>query len=164
MRKLAGVGLALLLVAVTAQAQANKSLSQNDHTEIHELYARYAQAIDSSNKEAYAGVFTDDGVFTIDGVRTWTGSKEIASIVGGPRRERPKITHFYSNILINPSSEGAKGSVYVILIDLQKSQAVTRGWLLRRRTRQNEGWLAFQEAGLLCRPGPGPSTGQSPSR
>src|SRR5881628_817086 len=115
------IGVAVLLLTAAAQAETKKTLSKNDRTEIQELYARYAHAMDGSDKEVLADLFAEDGVFTIDGGRTWNGRQEIASIISRPRRERPKITHFFSNILAQPTPDGARVSHYVILIDLQKN-------------------------------------------
>ena len=154
MRRLALFGVVVLLMAVTTRAQST-TLSRNDHTEIHELFARYAHAMDSSNQDALLGVFTEDGVFTIDGVRTWNGRTEIASILAAPPRERPKVTHFFSNILVEPTADGAKASHYVILIDLQKNSAVTGGgYCDHTLVRTEEGWRMKTR---VCYVEPGPT-------
>src|SRR5437764_6663580 len=124
--KAAALALAVLVGSAVRAAQGKGMLTKNDYTEIHELYARYAYAYDSGNKEMYGGVFTPDGVFMV-GDRTLTGPKEIATLINGPVRERPKIFHFTTNVLIAPAPEGAKGSCYVVLMDLQKNPAVTGG-------------------------------------
>jgi uncharacterized protein (TIGR02246 family) len=132
---------ALLLAASGAiEAQSAGTLTKNDYTEIHELYARYAQAYDSANKEGYSGVFTPDGVFVV-GPRTMTGAKEIQAMITAAPRERPKITHVNTNIVIDPTPEGAKGSVYVILMDLQKNPAITGGGVYEDTlVRTKDGW------------------------
>jgi hypothetical protein len=140
-----------LLWLAAAHSAAGQSLSKNDHTEIHELYARYAQAADASNAEAYGGVFTPDGVFVIEdptgalggpgGTQTFNGRTAIAALMRGPRRERPKVTHVYSNIVVDPAPEGAKGMVYVILIDLQRNPSITGGGVCDDRlARTKDGW------------------------
>ena len=163
MRRFAAIPVAALL-AVAAPVQAEETLTRNDYTEIHELYARYAQAIDRGDADAYAGVFTEDGVFTIGTDFVRKGKEEIAAIVSGPRRERPKITHFYSNIMVDPSPEGAKGSVYVILIDLQKTPAITGGGYCDDiLVRTKEGWR-FKNRACHLEPGPPNAPAQSSAR
>lgn len=151
MQKSIGIALAVLLLAAATRAQSGKTLTRDDRAEIHELYARYAQAADRSDAATYGGVFTEDGIFVIDdptgalggpgGVQIITGRNAIAAIMRGPQRERPKVTHFYSNVLVDPAPEGARGSVYVVLIDLQKTPAITGGgYCDDALVRTAEGW------------------------
>jgi hypothetical protein len=124
---LAAAGGLILGIAGMKAAQP-KQLSSQDYNEIHSLYARYAHAFDKTDAEAYGNVFTADGEFVI-GERVLKGRKEIASLTSafGPIKARPKIFHFNSNIVIEPSAEGAKGSAYIILLDLSKNPAITGG-------------------------------------
>ena len=171
MWKVVGLGIAALLVTVSAQGQSAKALSKNDHTEIHELYARYAQSIDRSDAAGYGGVFTEDGVFIIDdpthavsGNATFTGRKAIAALVRNPPRDHPKVTHFYSNILVEPTPDGAKGSDYVIMIDLQKNPAITGGGVCEDDlVRTSEGWR-FKKRVCSVEPGPPKAANQTSSR
>ncbi len=107
---------------------ATPKLSSQDYNEIHALYARYAHAYDRSNSEAYGNVFTADGEFHA-GQRVLKGRKEISALATtrGPLKEHPKVLHVNSNVLIEPSPEGAKGSAYVVLMDLTKNPAITGG-------------------------------------
>ena len=110
--------LALVLVsAVWAGAQQKPfgSLNTQDYIDIQQLYARYNDAIDSGDAEAYAATFTPDGVFnTFKGhdaivgfIQQWTGKMN-----GGSRR------HWNTNLVITPTPEGASGSVYLMLLDI----------------------------------------------
>ena len=161
MHRLAGVGFAVLLSAAAGHAQS--ALTKNDYAEIQELLARFAHAIDSQDKETYRSIFTEDGVFVMEGMRTWTGRKELETMASGPRRERPKITHFFSNVKIEPTPEGAKASHYVLLIDLQKNPAITTGGFCDNTVvKTKEGWR-FKKRVCAVEPGPA-SAGQTPSR
>lgn len=141
---------ALLLAGIVAQAADQKAtLSAADYTEIQMLYAKYNYAYDSSNTEMYGSVFTTDGTFTIGADRTLKGRKEIGDLAAGrgPLKPRPKIFHISTNVLIEPSAEGAKGSSYVTLIDLQKNPAITGGGSYEDViVRTKEGWRFKQRA------------------
>lgn len=139
---------------IALQAQSKGTLSAGDMAEIQVLYARYAQAFDSGNKDAYGGVFTPDGVFMVGTDRVLTGPKEIASLISGPRRDRPKIFHVNSNVVIDPSPEGAKGSVYVVLMDLTKNPAITGGGVYEDTlVKTKDGWR-FKKRIYYAEPGP----------
>jgi uncharacterized protein (TIGR02246 family) len=111
--------LALSLVGIAAWVQAQprsaKSLSAQDYFEIQQLYARYNHAIDSGDAEGWAGTFTPDGTFNkvaghdalVGFVRTW-----VEKMNGGARR------HWNTNLLITPTPDGAKGAVYLFLLDI----------------------------------------------
>jgi hypothetical protein len=162
MRKVAVLGVALLL-ASPLHAQSSKGLTNDDRREIGELIARFAHAMDSKDADAYRRIFTDDGVFVMDGMKTWTGTKELETMVAGPRRERPKITHFFSNIKIEPTPQGAKATHYVILIDLQKNPAITSGGYCDNDVvKTRDGWK-FKKRWCAVEPNP-PAGTQSSSR
>jgi uncharacterized protein (TIGR02246 family) len=98
---LAGV---LMLTGTAGAAQSQRPLSPSDYTEIQMLYARYNYAYDSSNPEMWTGTFTEDGEFVI-GERVLRGRKDIATLTAshGPLKNRPKIFHLGTNVLIEPS-------------------------------------------------------------
>ena len=99
------------LAVVGASPAAAQSLTPDDYAEIHELYARYNQTIDSGDAEGWADTFTPDGVFANATDRA--GLVEFAANFhkgqGGAAR------HWNSNILITPTAEGADGSCYLLL-------------------------------------------------
>jgi hypothetical protein len=131
-----------LLMGAGTTAHTESKLSGADYAEIQMLYARYNYAFDSSNPAMYGGVFTTDGEFVI-GDRTLRGQKEIGELAAGrgPLKPRPKIFHISTNVLIEPAPEGAKGSSYVTLIDLQKNPAVTGGGTYEDAiVKTAEGW------------------------
>ncbi len=84
--------------------------------EIQELYARYAWTIDSGDAEGWANTFTADGVFNnssrghdalVQFVHDWRANRK-----GADRR------HWYTNLILTPAAGGARGAVYMMLLDV----------------------------------------------
>jgi hypothetical protein len=101
----------LSLAANPADAQSKGSLTTQDYIDIQQLYARYNVAIDAANAEAYADTFTADGVFN-----TFNGREALLGFARGYTGTNRR--HWNTNLVITPSPEGAKGSVYLFLLDV----------------------------------------------
>jgi hypothetical protein len=123
-----------LVVSVGARAQpplAAGELTALDYIQIEQLIARYARAIDScsNNGYDYADLFTADGAFvpSFDGKQgdAIHGRERLAAISGGgtngcknvPWIEQG-VRHIYTNHVITPTPEGAKGVVDMLMIGL----------------------------------------------
>ena len=95
----------------SAQDGGKGSLTTQDYVDIQQLYARYNHAIDSGDIEAYVALYTPDGSFNTysgqDGLRTFMKNRN-----GGTRR------HWNTNLVITPTPEGAKGTVYLMFVDV----------------------------------------------
>jgi hypothetical protein len=142
MTRLIGI-IVLLLVAGEAAAQ---SLSTQDYIEIEQLYARYNNAIDSGNSEAWVATFTDDGVFNGSG-----GREALMKVATNWITTRNNLRHWNTNLLITPTAEGASATVYLFLMDITtKPPSITggggyedllvktpQGWRFKRRTSKN---------------------------
>ena len=106
---------AMCWALVVGAQQTAGSLTAQDYIDIQQLYARYKEAIDSGNAEAYADTFTPDGTFNtykgrqglLEFMAAWSGRMN-----GGNRR------HWNTNLVITPTAEGANGSVYLMLLDV----------------------------------------------
>lgn len=119
-KKLMGVMMVVLSVvgAVVFQQVARtapRSLTALDYAEIHQLYARYAVAADTDidDGEMFARVFTEDGV--INGNSGYEQLKAVANDLDKFRAENGMgntPSHYVSNILIEPTAEGAMGVAY----------------------------------------------------
>jgi uncharacterized protein (TIGR02246 family) len=160
--------LIVLLVAFAASmlsvyAAGVPTLSANDYAEIHGLYARYVWAFDSNDGDMFASVFTDDGEFVV-GTRVTKGRKDLAAMASrGPKKDHPKIFHITTNVLITPSTEGAIGHAYVVLVDLAKNPAISGGGVYDDViVKTAEGWK-FKKRSYFAEPGP-PATTQSQVR
>ena len=88
-------------------------MATDDLVEIQQLYARYNWLIDSGDCEGWASTFTADGTFNAS-----VGHDAIAKFcttfragLGGHAR------HWNTNLMILPSTEGATGQVYLVLVD-----------------------------------------------
>jgi hypothetical protein len=150
---LAAVMFALGIGCVTwtyGQQRKSNSLTADDYIEIQQLYARYNNAIDSGDAEGYAGTFVPDGVFN-----TFNGHDALVGFINN-WRDNMKGTnrrHWNTNLAINPSPEGASGSVYLLLVDVSVRPPVigsaakyedqlvktAQGWRFKKRVTKNEG-------------------------
>jgi hypothetical protein len=126
---LAGV----LLAAVTAlrpiaaaETGAAPKLTADDYIEIQQLYANYAQALDRGEGERFASTFVLDGEFT--GGRGPGRGGEVRNPIKGKDAllqmgSRGGSRHFNANLVITPTAEGAKGSVYLLLFNARNIPA-----------------------------------------
>jgi hypothetical protein len=126
---LAGV----LLAAVTAlrpvaaaETGAAPKLTADDYFEIQQLYANYAQALDRGEGERFASTFVLDGEFT--GGRGPGRGGEVRNPIKGKDAllqmgSRGGSRHFNANLVITPTAEGAKGSVYLLLFNARNIPA-----------------------------------------
>jgi hypothetical protein len=127
------LGAALLLPsAARAQAAAKPmELTALDYFQIQQLVARYAQAIDTCSNSGYdyADLFTADGFFApfTNGQigRKAQGREALAVVSGGGAKGctgagwiRQGVHHIYVNHIIDPTPEGAKGTVNMLMIGL----------------------------------------------
>ena len=127
------LGAALLLPsAARAQAAAKPmELTALDYFQIQQLVARYAQAIDTCSNSGYdyADLFTAGGFFApfTNGQigRKAQGREALAVVSGGGAKGctgagwiRQGVHHIYVNHIIDPTPEGAKGTVNMLMIGL----------------------------------------------
>ena len=115
-RKTFAVLVVTLVVMGFGLVHAQKpSLTTQDYLDIQQLYAKYNEAIDAGDGEAYAATFTPDGVFN--------NNKGKDALVGFIQQWKDKLNglsrrHWNNNLVITPTAEGATGSVYLLLIDI----------------------------------------------
>jgi hypothetical protein len=96
------------------------SLSASDYIEIQQLVARYSYAVDThaDNGYAYADLFIPDGVFG-----KTQGREALAELARTTQKDRggPAYTrHFLTNVIIYPTPEGARGSQYLMALDVSE--------------------------------------------
>ena len=101
-------------------ARGAATLTPEDYLQIQKLVASYGQALDSGigrddNGEAYASLFVADGIF---GRPYTTGRDALVRLAHTQPHDRHYIRHFLTNIVIDPSPEGAKGRQYLVVIDI----------------------------------------------
>jgi len=128
----ASLALTVLVAAAIAGAAARPSalraqqkiaggtLTAADYIEIQQLVARYSYAVDThaDNGYAYADLFTPDGVFG-----KTKGREALAELARTTQKERggPDFTrHFLTNVIIYPTPDGARGSQYLMALDVSE--------------------------------------------
>lgn len=118
---------------VQAKGEGGAKLTTQDYIDIEQLYARYTHALDSSDGKAWGETFTLDGqMWSATALATYpnytlNGREQIAAYVKGPARERPRVGHVYSNLVITPTVSGATGRVYLILHNLESNPPKVTG-------------------------------------
>ena len=126
-----GAGLLVAAGLVTAQTGDGEAapLSPLDYIEIRQLVANYAYALDTGADDgyAYADLFTADGVFTgmnqgANG-RSYAGRDTLAGLARGGRRGPLYVSHFITNVVIEPTADGARGTQYLAILALGDGQA-----------------------------------------
>jgi hypothetical protein len=156
-RMLAGIGACaiagmLAYMGVTAQAQGGiRPLTADDREELRELIHRYAFALEncpgSNNGYDYADLFTEDGRFGLG--ENFRGREALARAAGrqpdgscASNRYRGPLTkfHLYVNEIFRASPEGARGTVYLIMMDGPGGQPYWDGWYEDIYARTPKGW------------------------
>lgn len=148
------------------QKTAGGTLSAADYVEIQQLVARYAYAVDThaGNGNAYAELFVPDGVFG-----KTTGRSALAKLALSTQADRggPSYTrHYLTNVIIYPTPEGARGSQYLVAIDVSEggkpSSVVHGGRYDDRYVRTPEGWRFKDRQYIPSRIGVPPPTAKLP--
>ena len=125
-RTVSAAFVAVIVAGFAALAQAQPSgvrpatLSTQDYIDIQQLYARYAQLIDSGDAEGWANTFTPDGVFN----NSSRGHDALVQFVHDWRDKRrgASLRHWNSNLVVTPSANGTSGSIYMQLLDISTKQ------------------------------------------
>jgi uncharacterized protein (TIGR02246 family) len=117
-------------------AQSSATLSAQDYIDIQQLYARYTHAIDASDAEAYAALFTADGSFNNN-----KGRDALLAFIKN-RKAGVSMRHLNTNLVITPSPEGAKGAVYNMFLNVGETNPTVTGFSKYDDTlvKTPEGW------------------------
>ena len=137
---------------------APASLTAQDYLDIQALANRYAYRLDSGAENGtgsvYASVFAADAEFhgppAVKGGQPFDAAgREALQKFAVPGRGTAYVRHFMSDHLIEPSPEGARGKVYLLVIDIGQNGTPTsvnmgghyediyvktaEGWRIKRR-------------------------------
>jgi SnoaL-like domain len=135
---------ATALTPMTVHAEAAQKLTADDYIEIQQLYANYAHALDNGEGERFASTFVLDGEFT--GGRGPGRGSEVRNPIQGEgllaMGSRGGLRHFNANLVITPTLEGAKGSVYLLLFNARNVPATIVETAIYEDTlvRTPQGW------------------------
>jgi hypothetical protein len=120
------VGVALIVGAHPGRETAaqTQGLTALDYIEIEQLVYRYGYALDTGadNGYAYADLYAPDATFTGTNQgpngRTYSGREQLAALVRGGRRGPAFVSHYVTNVVIEPAPGGAVGRAYVGILDI----------------------------------------------
>jgi len=138
------------------------TLTPLDYIQIQQLVGSYGQALDNGldnddNGDAYASLFASDGVF---GRPYTTGADALKALARTQPHNRRYVRHFLTNIVIEPSPEGAVGRQYVIIIDQAEngrpSRVLGAGHYEDIYVKTPQGWRFKQRTLYPARTGPQP--------
>jgi len=99
-------------------------LTALDYLEIEQLVYRYGYALDTGadNGFAYADLYADDATFTGTNQgpsgRTFQGRERLAALARGGKRGPNFMSHWVTNVVIEPAPGGAIGKTYVGIFDI----------------------------------------------
>jgi len=158
---LIAVAIGVLMPAAAARAQEPAArpaeLTPMDYLEIQQLAIRYAYGLDTAadNGYMYANVFTPDGEFIGRQTPFTKGRDALARVARSVRKGNEMfVRHFITNHEIRPSPEGATGTVYLMVVDVEEGQQgsiyiggryedvyvkTEEGWRIKRRDARNLG-------------------------
>ena len=132
--KAIAVALTLVLAAgtgarVAAEQQTRPTLTPQDYMEIEQLYSSYTRATDMGgvgDGTDYAAHFTPDAAFEQSG-RVNKGHDALKRMIKGFHASLQKngwsSRHTYSGLLITPTADGARGSVYALVLNVTAKPA-----------------------------------------
>jgi hypothetical protein len=116
----------------SAPAATGKPLTADDYLAIRALANTYAYGLDTGADKGglYAGVFTEDAEFhgppAVPGGKPFDAKgREALRQFALVDRGSAYIRHFMTNHLIEPSPEGARGKVYLLVIDIAQGDKPT---------------------------------------
>jgi 3-phenylpropionate/cinnamic acid dioxygenase small subunit len=94
------------------------TLSTDDRATLHDVYARYAHAFDGADADAWAALFAAEGRFVPPGVPEVVGTEALKTFVAARASDAPGMRHVMSNVLVEATSAGARGSAYFFCLRL----------------------------------------------
>lgn len=133
------LALAVSLGAVTP-AMAEE-LTAEDHAQIHQLYARYVQAIDFGDAIAWADTFTPDGSF---GDAVTGRAALIAFAVQYHEENGDAPRHWYGALVLTPTAEGAEGRCYAVTFNSRTQSLMWTGTYRDTLVKIADGWRFSQ--------------------
>ena len=121
--------------SLQAQQAGGPRLTTQDYIDIQQLYARYTHAIDGGDAEGYTAIFTPDGSFN-----TNVGRDALIAFIRN--RNGANTRHLNTNLVITPTPEGAKGSVYNLFLNVGQNPPVVTGSSRYEDTlvKTSDGW------------------------
>jgi hypothetical protein len=137
-------------IGLTAQSREFLPLTPMDRIQIQQLIARYAFALDTGGRNGYdyADLFAADGVFVGmnqgDKGRLYRGRDTLAALARGGPRNQNYASHYITNVVLEATPEGARGTQYAIIGDVSlpngKSAWTHGGHYEDTYVKTSDGW------------------------
>ena len=142
---------AIIVAAGATLVYAQKAagaLTAQDLVDIQQLYAKYNWTLDAGDAEGYASTFTPDGVFNNN-----VGRDAIVKFANTFHAGLgAHVHHWNTNLMIQPTADGASGQVYLVLVDFANKPATiatsatysdelvktAQGWRFKKRTTKGD--------------------------
>jgi hypothetical protein len=117
-------------------------ISDGDRLAIHELVARYAWALDTSDPDLMVSVFTPDGSFTGD-VATYSGHAALRAWVASRSPELRATQHFVSNLMLTQEENAIQERSLCLIVGpgLSKLEVQSSGYYVGRVVQHEGRWL-----------------------
>ena len=132
-------------------------LTALDYLEIEQLVYRYGYALDTGadNGFAYADLYAPDGDFHRNQSRPersdYQGRERLAALARGGKRGPNFVSHYVTNVVVEPAPGGAVGRTYVGILEIgnggnRRDEQGRPRRSLQRRLRQDAARVALQIA------------------
>jgi hypothetical protein len=108
--------------SMNPKSAAAGGLSVEDRLDIQQLIAAYNFYEDSGDAESWGQLFTVDGGFTGSENKAITGRDNLIQFAKRRWNEKPQVrkwVHWVSNVVIEPSADGARAKSYQMTIEMQ---------------------------------------------
>ena len=150
---------ALVVLPRPAASQSTPTLTTQDYIDIQQLYARYNHAIDGGDADGYAALFTPDGSFNAN-----RGHDALVAFIRN--RNGANLRHWNTNLVITPTADGARGSVYLMFLDVSARPAKVgnAGKYEDTLVKTAQGWRFKTRVNRLEGPDPAPGAVPAPPR
>ncbi len=126
-----------MMMSLTVNPVVAEELTAEDHAEIHQLYARYVQAIDFGDAIAWADAFTPHGSFG-DSV---TGRDALIAFAEGYHEDNgSEPRHWYNALVITPTADGAEGRCYALTFNSRTRSIMWTGTYKDVLVKTSDGW------------------------
>jgi 3-phenylpropionate/cinnamic acid dioxygenase small subunit len=94
------------------------ALTTEDRATLHDVYARYAYAFDGADADAWAALFAADGRFAPPNIAEVVGTEALRAFAAARATDAPGMRHLMSNVLVEATDGGARGSAYFLCFRL----------------------------------------------
>lgn len=111
---------------------------------IHDRYAKYCFALDSSNADAFTECFTVDGMFNVVGRAEFAGHEAMRGLISKTSEGRPRH-HFLNFHVKEVNDDTAQSTAYFLLLDPSNGETNAYGHYEDTLVREDDGQWRFSD-------------------